>query len=47
MNSLFWERAHGGLTHFPIALIFVATLFDILSLFRGRVPGGRDFNAIG
>src|SRR5207244_8522425 len=32
---------------FPIALIFVATLFDILSLFRGRVPGGRDFNAIG
>ena len=47
MNSLFWERAHGGLTHFPIALIFVATLFDILSFFRGRVPGGRDFNAIG
>jgi mono/diheme cytochrome c family protein len=47
MNSLFWERAHGGLTHFPIALIFVATLFDVASFFRGRMKGGRDFNAIG
>lgn len=47
MNSLFWERAHGGLTHFPIALIFVATLFDILSLFRDRSPRRGDFNAIG
>jgi mono/diheme cytochrome c family protein len=47
MNSLFWERAHGGLTHFPIALIFVATLFDILWFFRNRLPRGRDFNAIG
>jgi mono/diheme cytochrome c family protein len=47
MNSLFWERAHGGLTHFPIALIFVATLFDIISLFRDRSAKGRDFSAIG
>src|SRR6266850_3851302 len=47
MNSLFWERAHGGLTHFPIALIFVATLFDILSFFRNRWTRGRDFNAVG
>ena len=47
MNSLFWERAHGGLTHFPIALIFVATLFDILSFFRDRSSKGRDFNTIG
>jgi mono/diheme cytochrome c family protein len=47
MNSLFWERAHGGLTHFPIALIFVATLFDILSFFREESPRRRDFHAIG
>jgi mono/diheme cytochrome c family protein len=47
MNSLFWERAHGGLTHFPIALIFVATLFDILSFLRVRASKGHDFNAIG
>jgi mono/diheme cytochrome c family protein len=45
MNSLFWERAHGGLTHFPIALIFVATLFDILSFVRSSKS--RDFKAIG
>jgi uncharacterized membrane protein len=45
MNSLFWERAHGGLTHFPIALIFVATLFDILSFVRSSK--GREFKAIG
>jgi uncharacterized membrane protein len=47
MSTLFWERAHGGLTHFPIALIFVATLFDILSFFRERSPKRRDFNGIG
>jgi mono/diheme cytochrome c family protein len=47
MNSLFWERAHGGLTHFPIALIFVATLFDIVSFFLDRSSKRRDFNAIG
>ena len=47
MNSLFWERAHGGLTHFPIALIFVATLFDILSFFRARASKEREFNAMG
>jgi mono/diheme cytochrome c family protein len=45
MNSLFWERAHGGLTHFPIALIFVATLFDVLSFVRPSKS--RDFKAIG
>jgi uncharacterized membrane protein len=45
MNSLFWERAHGGLTHFPIALIFVATLFDVLSFVRSSKS--RDFKAIG
>jgi uncharacterized membrane protein len=48
MNSLFWERAHGGLTHFPIVLIFVATLFDIISFFRGRSSEQRrDFGQIG
>ena len=32
MNSLFWERAHGGLTHLPIALIFAAAFFDALGI---------------
>jgi mono/diheme cytochrome c family protein len=47
MNSLFWERAHGGLTHFPIALIFVATFFDVISFLRNRSSKPGDFNAIG
>src|SRR5690348_6022070 len=47
MNSLFWERAHGGLTHFPIALIFVATLFDLLWFLPDRSGKRRYFNAIG
>jgi len=47
MNSLFWERAHGGLTHFPIALIFAAAFFDALAFF-GRLPTKqRDFKAVG
>ena len=47
MNSLFWERAHGGLTHFPIALIFVATLFDLLSFLPDRQKKRQGFHAIG
>ena len=47
MNSLFWSRLHGGATHFPIALIFGAAFFDILS-FRCRSPRRRrDFSVIG
>jgi uncharacterized membrane protein len=47
MNSLFWERAHGGLTHFPIALILVATFFDLISIFRGRFSSrARVFQAM-
>jgi uncharacterized membrane protein len=33
MNSLFWSRLHGGATHFPIALIFAAALFDAVGYF--------------
>ena len=47
MNSLFWSRAHGGATHFPIALILGATLFDLLAFFSPRSAKRREFNAIG
>ena len=47
MNSLFWERAHGGLTHLPIALIFAAAFFDALAFFCRRSPKRGDFKAIG
>src|SRR5215467_12453877 len=47
MSSLFWERAHGGLTHLPIALIFAAAFFDALAFFRRRSPKRQEFKAIG
>ena len=47
MNSLFWERAHGGLTHLPIALIFAAAFFDALAFFRHRSSKHAEFRAIG
>ena len=47
MNSLFWSRAHGLATHFPIALILGATLFDLLAFFSPRSAKRREFNAIG
>ena len=47
MNSLFWERAHGGLTHLPIALIFAAAFFDALAFFCRRSPKRGEFRALG
>lgn len=29
MNTAFWARAHGGVTHFPVALVIAAAVFDI------------------
>ena len=45
MNSLFWERAHGGLTHLPIALIFAAAFFDALAFFCRRSPKRGEFKS--
>ena len=47
MNSLFWSRLHGGLTHFPIALILVAMFFDALSFFLHSSPKHREFSVTG
>ena len=47
MNSLFWSRLHGGATHFPIALVFGAALFDILSFVYRGSRRRRDFGVIG
>jgi uncharacterized membrane protein len=47
MNSLFWERAHGGLTHLPIGLIFAAAFFDALAFFCPRSLKWSEFKAIG
>jgi uncharacterized membrane protein len=47
MNSLFWERAHGGITHFPIALIVAAAFFDTLAFFWRRPAKQHNFKTIG
>jgi mono/diheme cytochrome c family protein len=28
MNTLFWQRMHGGATHFPIVLLLASVIFD-------------------
>lgn len=45
MNSVFWTRLHGGVTHFPIAFIFGAALFDALGFFGSSRQ--REFRMTG
>ena len=47
MDSLFWSRVHGGATHFPIALIFGAALFDGLGFIWRRWQRRREFDLVG
>lgn len=47
MNSLFWSRLHGGVTHFPIALIFGAAFFDALTFVRPGSARQGEFAIIG
>jgi uncharacterized membrane protein len=47
MNSLFWSRVHGGMTHFPIALILGAALFDALGFFLHRSSKQRELSVTG
>jgi uncharacterized membrane protein len=47
MNSLFWSRVHGGMTHFPIALVLGAGFFDALSFFLHRSARQREFSVTG
>ena len=47
MNSLFWSRLHGGATHFPIALLFAAALFDALGFFLRSAQKRHDFAVLG
>jgi uncharacterized membrane protein len=47
MSSLFWSRVHGGMTHFPIALVLGAAFFDALGFFLHRSPKRREFGVTG
>ena len=46
MNPMFWSRMHGGATHFPIALVFAAALFDALGFFLRGAQAQRQFSVV-
>jgi len=47
MNQTFWARMHGGVTHFPIALIMVSVVFDAAGFWWRDEARRREFRAIG
>ncbi|MGI9086468.1 MAG: c-type cytochrome [Chthoniobacterales bacterium] len=47
MNQDFWLRVHGGSTHFPIVLLAVSVLFDLLGIFWPADSARRGLHAAG
>jgi len=41
----FWLRVHGGATHFPIVLLFVSVLLDLVALCWRDQPARRGLHA--
>ena len=46
MGNIFWERMHGGATHFPIALVVVSVVFDHAGFWWRNEIRGREFRAV-
>jgi uncharacterized membrane protein len=44
MDSIFWLRVHGGVTHFPIALVFGAAFFETIGLLSSSRQ--HDFRSV-
>src|SRR5947209_2084916 len=40
MDAFFWQRLHGGSTHFPIVLLLASVIFDFIA-WRSRDDGFR------
>lgn len=45
MNNSLWARMHGGVTHFPIAMLIASMLFDLIGYGLNREPVSRDLHA--
>ena len=45
MNPIFWIHLHGSLTHFPIAFVFGAALFETLGFICASKQ--REFGIVG
>lgn len=46
-DQSFWLRIHGGATHFPIALLFVSVLLDLLAIYWPDNAARRGLHAAG
>lgn len=47
MNTAFFARMHGGMTHFPIALVIASLTFDLAAVVVNDVDRQRDLRAAG
>ena len=47
MSAIFWAQIHGGVTHFPIAFLFGAGLFDALGFLLHDSSKQRSFQFTG
>ena len=47
ISSIFWAPAHGAATHFPIAFLFGAALFDSIGFFLPDPSKQRGFQVTG
>ena len=45
MNTTLWAKMHGGMTHFPIALIMASVVFDFLAQMVTNEEHQRDLRA--
>lgn len=45
--NIWWVRIHGGVTHFPIALVIASMLFDLAGYALNREQYSRDLHAAG
>jgi uncharacterized membrane protein len=46
-DQSFWLRIHGGATHFPIVLLFVSVLLDLLAIYGPDKVARRGLHAAG
>jgi len=47
MDSTLWAKAHGALTHFPIALVLSSAALDLAGFALADRPAARELHAAG
>ena len=41
-----WDKLHGAMTHFPIALLLFSTACDFVSVMLKKLPFAREFRSV-